>query len=843
MTERGLVLHVSDLMVKGHQTISDRRTPNGKPASALYALTRALVHALEHKVPAVAVAVVSEAPTDWPADLKQQLEPLDDLLRAHGVEIVRADRALDVVGAYARQLLVERFDVEVVGGDKRLAQLVGERVWWYEPFKNVRYTPDMVRKRFEVAPALTAQWLALVGDDDHLPGVKGIGKKGATTLLETYGSLESALACVDEIKGRTGNALRAAAEGVLQEVRRASIDDQIELPRALADLRYQTTTVETLDEMYRTLGFVELLSSLAGPAIELVICDDAEKARAAMQSLAPSVAVDLLTDDPSPVRGRLCGVAATSDGRQVFYFPGELAAPLLADAGVAKVGHDLKAAVVAFARRGVEVAGELHDTCCASHLHEPSNWAPQDLEVVARQVLGRALPDVDQVRGVGKSRKQWSELPSSDVGQYAGARAVAAWQIWHALEGTTDRTLLSEYMSLSAVLVRMELRGICVDVEDLRESGDDFAQINRELEAEIYALAGRSFNLGSTKQLGSVLFEDLKLPVYKRTKTGWSTATEALERIAHAHPIVSLVIRWRLLRRLTNTWVTALIACVDDDHRVRSTFHPARSFSGRLVNSHPDLGRVPGRTPEMQRIRHAFGVPQGYTLLSLDYHQLGLYVLAHLTGDPQLVSPLESGADMHRLTAAAVLDKPADQVDLDERQLGKVVNFATFAGQGANALGMQLGISAKDAKDYIHRFDQHYSVARAFQDEQLRLAQERGYIETIAGRHWPIGDLRSPDHMIRSYAERLARRATHEASVADVSRRGLLHADRALRQAGVDAVPLLQILDEVLFEVRADQVELAVQVGSEAMRTAFDMRVPLRVGAKAGPNWAELRKL
>jgi DNA polymerase-1 len=252
---------------------------------------------------------------------------------------------------------------------------------------------------------------------------------------------------------------------------------------------------------------------------------------------------------------------------------------------------------------------------------------------------------------------------------------------------------------------------------------------------------------------------------------------------------------------------------------------------------------VPGKTPEMVRIRHSFVAPDGMTLVSVDYEQLGLFVLAHLTNDPALVEPLAARDDLHTLTAAAVLELDPSAVGKNDRQIGKVVNFATFAGQGTSALALQLGIDPAEAKELIARFDRRYAVVRAFQDEQLRLASERGYITTLAGRHWPIGDLRSRDQMIRSYAERLARRATHEGSVADVSRRGLLRADQALRERGLRAAPLLQIHDEVLFEVPNDEVETAAEVAAEAMRNAFALRVPLRVGKKAGPNWAELRPL
>ncbi|HZO11675.1 MAG TPA: DNA polymerase, partial [Polyangiaceae bacterium] len=579
------------------------------------------------------------------------------------------------------------------------------------------------------------------------------------------------------------------------------------------------------------------------------VCKTPDEARAALASFerAP-VALQIVTEDPSPVRGALVGLALSrGDGRAVYIpfaaIDPQVLAPWLGDRTSPKIGHDVKSAVVAFARHGIAVEGIVGDSACASHLTEPSNWAPHDLSIVARQRLGRALSDDESVRGVGRTRKRWSDVAVDRVAAFAGEQADAAAVLWRSFEPTVPRVLLDEYLALSQTLVRMELTGLSCSRDELQHVGEDFTAISTGLETEIHALAGKSFNLGSTKQLGDVLYRDLGLPIVKRTKTGWSTATEALERIAHAHPIVTLVIRWRELQRLKDSWVTALAAAIDSDGRVRSTFHPARSFSGRLVNSQPDLGRVPGRTPEMLRIRRAFRAPPGSSLMSIDFSQLGLFVLAHLSRDPALVEPLRRNDDMHRLTAAAVFEIAPEAVSPEQREKGKVVNFATFAGQGASALALQLGLSAQEAKQIIERFDRHYAVVRAFQDEQLKLARERGYIETIAGRRWPIGSLNALDPELLGYAERLARRATHEGSVADVSRRSLLRADQALRTAGLRALPLLQVHDEVLFEVPGDELETSARVAALAMRNAFELEVPLRVGCWVGPSWAELEPL
>jgi len=848
MPDRTLVASATNLLSRGFLVVpTDRRSRDGEPVNALFAVARAIHRVLAFKLPARAVAVIDASPSraGWPPLLVPQLARLRGLLEALGLVVVEAPDEVHVVASYAQAALADGHDAIVVGVDKRFAQLVSDRLWWYDANKDARYTPEIVHKRFTVSPAKVAEWLALVGDEDALPGVKGIGAKGATTLIETYGSIGGALAAIDGITGRLGNVLRAARDDVPRELARARLDTHRPLPVPLDALAYTPPAAATLNELYDRLGFAELLSH-DGASIRVEICETADDLRAQLARFGDGpIALCALLEDPAPIRAAITGIALSAGGGQAAYVARTTAAwpalvAWLEDDRAPKLGHELIATIIALRHAGVRLAGIAGDSAFASHLTQPSNWAPHDLTLVAKHVLGRALPDEDAVRGVGRARKRWDALPIERAAEIAGQRAEASSAVWQALAPKVDPGLLAEYGELSDTLVRMELTGLIVDPDELTRAEAAFATFEAELAAQIEALAGHPFNINSSKQLGSVLFEELKLPIVSHTKTGWSTSIEALERIEHAHPIVALVLRWRLLRRLRDSWLHALRRCIDEDGRVHSRFHPARSFSGHLINTNPDLARVPGRTPEMQRIRRAFVAPPGCLLMSVDYHQLGLYVLAHLTGDPALVEPLRRRDDMHLLTAAAVLDRPVDAITADERQLGKVVNFATFAGQGASALALQLGVSAQDARQLIARFDLRYAQVRAFQDEQLRLARERGYIVTLAGRRWPIGGLESLDPHDLSYAERLARRATHEGSVADVSRRGLLEADRALRRAGLRAVPLVQVVDEVLFEVPEAELATAARVAAHAMRHAFELEVPLVVGVEAGKTWADL---
>ncbi len=849
VTERTLVIAATNLLYRGFQVVpTDRKSRAGAPVNGLYAVARAVRHVVGWKVPARAVAVVDRAGRDWPALLEPQLEALPELLGALGVTVVETDDEPEVVTSYTRAAVESGDDVVIIGVDKRYAQLVTETVWWYDANKDARYTPEIVKKRFGVAAPHVGDWLALVGDDDLIPGISGIGAKGATQLLAAHGTVERAVESLASLDTRARKALEAARAELSTHLRRARLDGTRALPRPLATCAFTTPTPSTLNAHLDALGFVELLLSVHS-AIRAETCTTAAELTAALQAMGTATpSLFALIEDADPKDETIHGIGLSAGAGEGTYVPAESAAwpalvAWLERADAPKAGHDLVATLAILARRGVHVAGVVSDSACASHLTQPSAWAQHELPLVARHVLGRSLPDDDEVRGTGGERKAWKKLPAERVAEVAVQRADASAAISAALVPNLDPSLLKEYLALSETLVRMELTGIAIDLGQLDRTEVTFAAIEQELQAEIESLAGHTFNINSSAQLGKVLFEELGLPIVLRTKTGFSTSNEALERIEHAHPIVQRVLRWRRLRRLRDSWVTSLRRCIHPDGRVHSRFHPARSFSGELVNTNPDLGRVPGRTPEMAEIRRAFVAPPGRVLMSVDFSQLGLYVLAHLTKDPALVEPLRERADMHRLTAAAVLEKPPEAITLEERQLGKVVNFATFAGQGASALALQLGVPAAEAKQYIARFDRHYALVRAFQDEQLRLAKEQGYIVTLAGRHWPISGLESLDSQLRSYAERMARRGTHEGSVADVGRRSLLDADRALRAKGVSAVPLVEVVDEILFEVAESEVEEAAQVCSHAMRHAFELEVPLVVGVEVGPNWADLEPL
>lgn len=846
MAGRTIVVHTTDLLVRSFQAVPPERTdPSGAPANALFGVAMALLRVGSRKTPDRAIALLdSRAPLPgWPPPLAVQHDRLAELVEAHGFHVVEDAEALPAVAATVEQAVEAGHEVVVVGADKRLAQLVRPGVWWYEQHKDLFSTEAIVRKRFGVAPAAIPDFLGLVGERDLLPGVAGVGKKSAIELIEAHGTLADAWPVRDTLPTRVRNALDKAGTTAFDEVAKARLAGGTS-PVSMAEGAYVPPDPAALNARYQQLGFSALLLDVPRNAVEVdVVSGDAVGAVLAAWGDRP-VAMALVTEDPSPVRGDLVAVTLAVSARAAVHVdvrntvPSALAT-FLADPSRPKVVHGASDAFVAFGRRGVEVAGIALDTAIASHVDDPVGRAPHDLEVVARAVLKRALPSPERCRGKGKAQRAFADVPDAAVATWSAERATAMQELADRFGAPGVHHAFA--VSLSHTLARMQRHGLACRPERLDEAEQWLVERVERLQAEVHELAGHAFNLGSSKQLSGVLFEELGLDPPIRTKTGFSTATDVLQRIADVHPIVPRVMAWRQHRRLIDAWVAGLRPAIDVDGRVRARQHVARSFSGRVLCTDPDLSRVPGRTEAMTWIRRAFAPPDGNVLLSIDYAQLGLVVLAHLSGDPRLVEPICRGDDLHRITASAIFDVEVDEVSDDQRQTAKAVNFATFNGQGPSALALQLGVEVSEARGFIERFDRYYDVARAYQDEQLERARATGEVTSWSGRRWRIRGLSSLEVRDRAYAERLARRAAIEGTVADVTRQGLRDVDVALQAAGLSAVPLLQVHDEILFEVPEAELDDTIAIGCKTLEAVADLDVPLRVGPKVGPDWAALR--
>ncbi len=805
-------------------------------------------------------------------ELREQLPWIDRVVVANHFPILRVPgyEADDVIATLACEGANAGFDVVIVAGDKDLAQLVGERIRMQDTMRDVTYDAELVRKKWGVAPAQIPDLLALMGDAvDNIPGVPGIGQKGAAQLLEAYGSLDAILAHSSELKGKQRANLESHVDLVKLYRELATVDSRVPLDLSLDALTIAAPDPRELDGLYRELEFYSLLTGgdeakADDSSMAHVRCwATAEEARAALEALPRDrdvAIVPLFEPLDAIARARLVGLAFAVEGGSPFYLPfdgkGEhLGAPgldivrsFLEDDTRPKAVHDVKQLRILLERSGIELRGDVIDTMIASFLIEPAKCIPHRLDQVAKEYIQRGVPPMKALVFSGQKERAPSEATCEEAAHWSGQWADVISALAPVLRARLEAEGQLEHyydveLPLSRVLVSMEIAGIRVDADDLAAMSVEFTTRKNEIERQIYVLAGREFNIGSTKQLAEVLFEELKLPVIKKTKTGYSTDAEVLERLAPKHEIARLILSQRELAKLINTYTDVLREAVSPETgRVHASFLQTTGVSGRLITSDPDLQRTPVRTPEGKRIRHAFIAPRGTLLLAADWSQIELRVLAHFSMDANLIEAFRENLDLHRRTASMLFGVPPEEVLPEQRNVGKTVNFATIYGQGATALAQILGIPRKDAQRYIEQYFEYYSGVRAWLDRTIENAHERGYVATILGRRRYIPELSSRNSVDRSMGERIAANTPIQGSAADVCKLAMLRIAAELRTVAPRTRMLLQVHDELVFEGPEEEIEATKAVVRSAMEKPHpDLEIPLVVEIGVGRSWGEAK--
>jgi DNA polymerase-1 len=804
-----------------------------------------------------------------PDELGRQLATIDRVVAANRFPLLRRPgyEADDIIATLARRGVEAGFEVVIVAGDKDLAQMVGERVRMQDTMRDVTYDAELVRKKWGVPPAQIPDLLALMGDAvDNIPGVPGIGQKGAAALLERYGSIDGILAHLDELKGKQKAALEEHREAVKLYRQLATVDDRAELDISLDALRIEPPDPNELDALYRELEFNSLITGGGdakrgdSPDIEVEVPTTPAAAEAALAKLPAGEAVALapLYEPQGRIHhARLVGVAIACAGRKPLYLAfdgvgpalGEpalgLLRPLLADPARPKYVHDVKQWAILGARHELALAGEIVDTMIASFLVDPAKCIPHNLDQVAREYVQRSIPAASSLLKSGKSARAPSAVEIAAAATYTAQLADVILALGPVLrqrlaEAGQTRHWQEVEHPLAYVLARMELAGIRVDREDLTRMGEEFHARKAEIERRIYALAGREFNIGSTKQLAEVLFEELKLPVIKKNKTGYSTDAEVLERLAPKHEIAQQILAQRELAKLINTYTDVLReAIAPETGRIHASFQQTTGVSGRLISTDPDLQRTPVRTPEGKRIRRAFVAPEGMLLVSADWSQIELRVLAHFSQDPRLLEAFRDRLDLHRRTASLLFKVAPEAVTPEQRNVGKTVNFATIYGQGATALGQILGVARKEAQSYIESYFEYYAGVRSWLDRTIAEAHQNGYVTTLLGRRRFIPELSSRNNTDRAAGERIAANTPIQGSAADLCKLAMLQIDRELPSVAPRARMLLQVHDELVFEAPEAEVEATKALARRVMERPYPLEVPLEVGIGVGRSWGE----
>jgi DNA polymerase-1 len=834
----------TNLLYRAYHALQGFRTSGGLPTHVVFGFLSMVFRVLREQAPE-GFAVVFDPPGPTarhallpeykanreatPDDLVIQIPYVRRALEALGVPVLTVPgvEADDVLGTLARRLADAGEDVTLVTGDKDFCQLVGPRIRLLDTMRDKITGPREVAERFGVGPDRVVDVLALTGDAvDNIPGVPGIGPKTAAKLLEEFGSLEEIVARAPQIRGKRGEALREHGQRALDNRPLVTIDTSVPLEVGAGDLRPGPMDRPRLAALLRELEFHRFLRDLGlegegaagGPSAPAQPVEAAVGVSTPPPELPPAAWVAVVPG----AAGEPWGLARGSEAVSVpAPGPGGLPEPwrsLLADPAVPVVGHGLQGVCVALARAGDALEGIRLDTEVAAYLLSPGR---------------RAYPLEDLARERGQTTTD------------AASRARAALAVAARLEAELSEVgLLPLYREIEnpliPVLAGMEIRGVRVDSAALADLSREYAQRLADLERKLFALAGQEFNPQSPRQLAEILFEKLKLPVGKKTATGFSTDASVLEELALDHPLPRVVLEHRSLAKLKNSFIDVLPGLVDPaTGRIHARFHQTVAATGRLSSSNPNLQNIPVRGDEGRRIREAFVAAEGCRLLSADYSQVELRILAHLSGDPGLVEVFRAGRDVHAETASRIFSVPLAAVDARMRREAKTVNFGILYGMSPFGLARQLGITREAARKMIQAYFRQFPSVQAFLADLVERARSRGYAETLFGRRRPIPELASRNRAQREFGERMAINTPIQGTAADLIKAAMVGASRALGEARLDAHLILQVHDELVFEVETHQVDEVRRRVVEAMEGVRSLRVPLVVEAGAGPNWYE----
>lgn len=842
-------------------------TSTGIPTNATFLFARMLLKLLKERRPEGVVMVFDAKGKTFRSELypeyKAHRPPLDDDLRVQIPYIHRLVEAMgiplvsipgvegdDVLGTLARSAVARGDTAILVTRDKDLMQLVGDGIQMWDSMKEEVIDVAAVEKRFGVDPARVPDCLALIGDtSDNIPGVPGIGATGAAKLLSEYGSLEQLLNHADEIKGRRGEALRAGAETARLAKQLATIRTDVDLGGVACTPRPMDTGA--LRALFAELEFTRL-------ARDFGIAAHGEVAAAARldlpEALAPwltgEVALHLWLDEAPPAEPVLRAVEVANGEAAAYGLvegdPGPWLAVLSRWLGGRKgrwLGHRLKPQLRYLAGAGVAVCIDRFDTQLAAYLLDAGRDATE-LATVARHWLNRKIASEEELLGKGRSRKGLAELDEAARAAFFGARGRALAALAPRLETELAAGgLLNLYQEVEAplqeVLAAMELTGILVDREAIEGLAAAMEAELAALEQEIHDLAGEAFNVASPKQLATVLYDGLGLPVLKKTKTGPSTDVSVLEELGRRHRLPAKVVEYRSIAKLLNTYVRVLPTLIADDGRIHSRFHQTIAATGRLSSSHPNLQNIPVRTARGRQIRRAFIAPPGWLLLAADYSQIELRLLAHFSGDPDLVHAFSRGEDIHRATAARIFGLEPEQVTDAMRRDAKTINFGILYGMGPFRLAKQIDVPQKEAKRFIEAYFSRYPTVRAYLDRCVQEARESGYVTTLLGRRRPLPEVHAKNKMVRANAERMATNTPLQGSAADIIKVAMVRLRESLADQRLAARLLLQVHDELVLEVPKGEIEATRTLVVEVMEHAAHLSVPLVVDTGTGPNWDE----
>ena len=889
-----ILIDGSSYLYRAFHALPKLTSSKGEPTGALHGVLN-MINKLVRDQAAEYVAVVFDAPgktfrddmyaeykanrPPMPDELRAQVEPLIDAIKAMGLPLLRVKgvEADDVIGTLCREAASNGLKVLVSTGDKDMAQLVNENVTLVNTMSGNIMAREGVKEKFDVYPEQIIDYLALVGDtSDNIPGVPRVGAKTAAKWLNQYDSADGIVDHADEIKGKVGESLRDNIEQLRLSQELATIRLNVELPMAMTDLRPTSADVKSLREIYGRFELRTLLGQLDDQA------DDAEVISDAIEgdyetvldwktfdkwlkkiNAADLVAVDTETTSLNYMAAEVVGLSLCVTAGEAAYipvahdYPGapnqlprkevlEKLRSFLENPNRKKVGHHLKYDAHVLARHGIKLSGMCFDSMLESYVLN-SVAIRHDMDSAARFYLGRETIHFEDIAGKGAKQLTFNQIDLDTAAPYAAEDADITLQLHETLWAKLDEieSLRDVYVNIEQplvpVLLQMEETGVLIDEEMLKQQSRELTEKMVDLEATAHDLAGGPFNLGSPKQLQQILFEKLELPIIRKTPKGQpSTAEDVLAELADDYDLPRVILNYRSVSKLKSTYTDKLpLQIAAETGRVHTSYHQAVAATGRLSSTDPNLQNIPIRTPEGRRIRQAFIAPANQLLLAADYSQIELRIMAHLSADDGLLKAFADELDVHRATAAEVFDLELDDVTSDQRRSAKAINFGLMYGMSAFGLAKQLGISRHQAQEYVDLYFDRYPSVKAYMDDIRELARKQGYVETVFGRRLYLPEINARNVPRRQYAERSAINAPMQGTAADIIKRAMIKIHDWLNSRSIDARMIMQVHDELVFEVSISDVDELKRNVVDIMCSAADLSVPLKVDVGVGKNWDE----
>jgi DNA polymerase-1 len=865
---------------RAYYAIRDLTNSRGFPTNAIYGFTNMLLKIIREKKPdGVVVSFDSPVPTERhrmfesykaqrpepPGDLIRQFPYIRKIIAAFNIKIfeVPGYEADDILGTIAQRGASEGLDVFIVTGDKDMLQLISDRIKVYDPMKDAVFDEQFVREKFGIEPDRIPEFMALTGDAvDNIPGIKGVGEKTAKELLTQFDNLETMLSSTERIKKEKLRHLVAEnAEIVRLSQKLATLNRAVPIDIDIGEFRPGDPDWPSLLALFSELEFgslMKLIPSGTTREISKEIVLSADRFQEIVSMIEDKISLDTEATGRNPVDADLVGISLCLENGRAFYipvlhtYPGapdqikkkdvvSILSPFLGNEKIAKIGHNLKYDLILLNSEGMSFKGPLFDTMIASYLLNP-NKPNHSLEEVSLEYLSYRKTTFMEVL---KKRSSFSEVQLEDAALYACADAHLAFELKEILfaklrENNLEYLYFTIEMPLIPVLAAMEMSGVKVDPEKLGKISRELAREIEGLTRRIYFLAGEEFNINSPKQLSRILFHTLGLQPGKKTKTGFSTEMGVLENLAGIHELPREVLTYRSLTKLQTTYIDVLPTLINQETgRIHTSFNQTVTSTGRLSSSEPNLQNIPVKGVWGTRIRETFIAEKNHLLLSADYSQVELRVLAHLSNDEGLIDAFRRDIDIHSRTAAEIFGIPIEKVTPDTRRVAKTVNFGVIYGISPFGLSETLSIPGNDARKYIDQYFQRHPGVKEYIDKSIDEARKRGYVSTLFGRKRSIPEILSTNATVRQQGERLAMNSPIQGTAADIIKVAMIKIAAKLREENLEARMILQVHDELLFEFPHDELKTLTDIVRKEMEGVITLSVPLKVDIHSGNNWAE----